>query len=100
MKRPPTFNDRVARLDPEKVRIIRRGLDQGLPAAYYSRVYGISGEQIRRIGRREAWAWVPEDGPVPMEAKDAHQQGPAIPDEAVSASFAKLQDLLKDPPKE
>lgn len=82
-------------LDEEKVRIIRRGMDAGIPATEFSRIYGISGEQVRRIGRREAWAWVPDEGPIPEDrSKLDLPLGREPTEEEVAKSLEKLNKML------
>lgn len=95
MDKPKHFARSNARLDEEKVRIIRRGIAAGIPAGEYARAYGVSVEQVRKIGRREAWGWVEEDGGMAVDPMPA----PMPDQDKVNASLARLQDLLKDPGK-
>lgn len=93
-RRPPTFSRSSAVIDEEKVRIIRQGLAAGIPASEFSRIYGISGEQVRRIGRREAWAWVPDEGPLPEKASLDLPLGREPSEEEIAKSLEKLNKML------
>lgn len=80
--------------------VIKRMLVKGDSASMLARIYGVSAETIRRIGRGETWGWLTpgvsrhtEDAPV--LDKETHD---ALGDRA-NDSLAKLLNLTKDKPQ-
>lgn len=59
-----------AKLTEELVRNIRYLLDTGQNTPKeLSAIYGLGTEQVRRIGRRECWAWV-TDSAIPIDSPE------------------------------
>lgn len=54
-----------ARLTEAQIVEIRRLYDDGVPRATISGVYGVTRTQVVRIGRRQQWRHIPEDGHMP-----------------------------------
>ena len=83
-----------AQITENQVRVIRQMLDDGKATPReLSAIHGLSIEQIRRIGRRESWAWVSElpvittEGMLPPATEEEKER--------VAESWAKLQGMLK-----
>lgn len=49
-----------ARLTEEQVYEIRAAVDRGVGRAELAQIYGVGKHHINSIGRRQAWAWLPE----------------------------------------
>jgi len=49
-----------------QVRSIRKLLEEGASARELSEIHQLSVETIRRIGRRETWAWIEDEIPMPL----------------------------------
>ena len=86
--------NKSAILSIEEVRIIREKLDSGVPAPALARAYGVNAETIRRIGRRETWAWLDrptkEDVPLPPITQEVQQAA----DESAKRLLAQLDGEL------
>lgn len=89
-----------AQLTEREVRLIRAALARGAKPKALAELYGTGVETIRRIGRRETWAWVTDEF-RPEEAEATAEL--ALPpkteetEAAAAASLARLQELLKKP---
>lgn len=60
-----------AKLTEDRVRQIRRDLAEGKPAREISALLGLNVETIRRVGRRESWAWVTEEKMITPDAQSS-----------------------------
>lgn len=79
-----------AQLTEAEVLVIRQKWDaREASAPMLARVYGVSGETIRRIGRRETWGWL-EEGMAREEMLPEVPLPPATPEtERAAAESAK-----------
>lgn len=75
-------------LSESEVYTIRERWDQGVESARaIGTLFGLGAETIRRIGRRESWAWLPEQGTAPKGAEIS---------QAAAESEARLKALLTE----
>lgn len=77
-----------------QVRSIRQLLKEGATPKELGEIHQLSVETIRRIGRRESWAWVADHIPAPTLATLDQPAQALSPSEQVEADEI-LQRLLK-----
>lgn len=109
-KRPRNFPKSGATLTPERVRAIRRGVEKGIPAVYFAKLYEISAEAVRKAARYESWGWVSDDEGISMTPSENVRDWPqqvedkilaSVPEpsqDEIAKNYAKVQELLKKPP--
>jgi transposase len=82
-------------LNEAEVRVIRRNLAAGSSARLIAELYGLSIETIRRIGRRDTWAWVKDEAELDAPLPPASEEEKA----KIAESLARVQRrLAQDPP--
>lgn len=81
-----------SRLTEGEVRTIRKELGKGTTAGELARVYTVSAETIRRIGRWETWNWLEE---VPGEGLPDAAPKIVVDEAEMAASVERMKDLLK-----
>lgn len=69
-----------ASLTEARVRAIRKQLAEGISPRFLADMYDTSVETIRRVGRRESWAWVKDDIEMPLDAMEQLLSTPASPE--------------------
>lgn len=109
-KRPKNFPKSGSTLTPDRVRVIRRGCEKGLPAIYFAKLYGVNAETIRKVARYESWGWVSDEEGISMTPSENVRDWPQqvedevlarVPErspEEIAKSYAEVQERLKKAP--
>lgn len=89
-----------SRLTELQVQVIKQQLATGVTGASLARLYQVSGETIRRIGRGETWGWLDAkqgDGGInqPPLAEQGLPASRTISDEEIAASKERLRLLME-----